>query len=89
MKLIIDIPEEEHEFLKDLKMVNIGRGNCKTIQQNVINAIKFGTPITDGDLISRNALKEALRQRQWYIDDIEEVMKIIDNAPAIGDTTND
>ena len=36
-----------------------------------------------GDLISREALKTAVRQRQWHIDDIEEVMKIIDNAPTI------
>lgn len=34
-------------------------------------------------LIDADALKKALRQRQWHIDDIEEVEKIIDNAPTI------
>lgn len=45
MKLIIDIPDEEYEFIKDLKSVVIGgRGTTKTIQHNVINAIKNGIP---------------------------------------------
>ncbi len=35
------------------------------------------------DLISRSELKKALRQRQWHIDDIEEVEKIIDNVPTV------
>lgn len=37
----------------------------------------------NSDLISRSELKEVLRKRQWYIDDIEEVEKIIDNAPTV------
>lgn len=37
----------------------------------------------NNDLISRSELKKALRQRQWHIDDIEEVEKIIDNAPTV------
>lgn len=45
MKLIIDIPDEDYKFIKDLQSLIIGgRGNCKTIQYNVINAIKNGTP---------------------------------------------
>ena len=41
MKLIIDIPDEDYEFIKDLQSLMIGsRSNCKTIQKNVINAIK-------------------------------------------------
>lgn len=37
----------------------------------------------DNDLISREALKKALRQRQYYIEDIEEVINIINNAPDV------
>ena len=45
MKLIIDIPDKDYEFIKDLKSVVIGgRGTTKTIQYNVINAIKNGIP---------------------------------------------
>lgn len=45
MKLLIDISEEDFNFIKDLKFVMGGSGSCKTIQCNVINAIKNGTPI--------------------------------------------
>lgn len=34
-------------------------------------------------LIDADVLKEALHKRQWYIDDIEEVLSIIDNAPTV------
>lgn len=45
MKLIIDIPDKDYEFIKDLNLVVIGgRGNTKTVQYNVINAIKKGIP---------------------------------------------
>ena len=45
MKLIIDIPDKDYEFIKNFQSLIIGgRGNCKTIQYNVINAIKNGTP---------------------------------------------
>ena len=40
MKLLIDIPEEDYKFIKDLQSLIIGsRGSYKTIQYNVINAI--------------------------------------------------
>ena len=45
MKLLIDIDDKSYFCVKDLVGVNIGsRGGYKTIQQNVINAIKFGRP---------------------------------------------
>ena len=45
MRLVIDIPDDNYKFIKDLQSLIIGgRGNCKTIQYNVINAIKNGTP---------------------------------------------
>ena len=68
VKLMIELSQEEYEFLKDLKWVNIGRGSCKTIQKNVINAIKFGTPIPEGDAISRSELqkrREADKPCEW------------------------
>lgn len=50
MKLIIDIPDRDYEFIKDLRAVVIGsRGNCKTIQYNVITAIKKGVPYEDAE----------------------------------------
>ena len=46
MKLVIDIPDKDYEFIKDLQSLIIGsRGNCRNIQYNVINAIKNGTPL--------------------------------------------
>lgn len=47
MKLMIDIPDEEYEFIKNLQSVVIGnRGTTKTVQYNVINAIKNGIPLS-------------------------------------------
>lgn len=43
MRLVIDIPDKDYEFIRDAHILISGR-NCKTIQYNVINAIKNGTP---------------------------------------------
>ena len=86
MKLIIDIDDKEYEFIKDLRSLMIGRGTCKTIQYNVINAIKNGTPVsTDGDLISREALKQALDEQMNNFEENcrDSVFDIIDNAPTV------
>lgn len=45
MKLVIDIPEEDYRYIKELQSLVIARGTCKTIQRDVINAIKNGTPL--------------------------------------------
>jgi len=42
MKRIIDIPDEDYEFIKNLRYVVLARGNTKTIQKHVIDAIKKG-----------------------------------------------
>lgn len=44
MKLVIDIPESDYRYIKELQSLVIARGTCKTIQRDVINAIKNGTP---------------------------------------------
>lgn len=44
MKLIIDIPEGDYRFIKDLPFYNSGRRNCKTIERNVINGVRNGIP---------------------------------------------
>lgn len=44
MKLIIDISEKDLEFIKDLGFIGGFRGSTKTIQGNVINAIRNGIP---------------------------------------------
>lgn len=51
MKLIIDIPAETYAFVKQLQMVSLRRGNCKTIQQTVINSIKLGVKYPQGEWI--------------------------------------
>ena len=42
MKLIIDISDEDYDFIKDLRYVALARGNTKTIQKHIIDAIKQG-----------------------------------------------
>lgn len=44
MKLVIDIPDEDYKFIKDLQFYNSGRRSGKTIERNVINGIKNGKP---------------------------------------------
>ena len=36
-----------------------------------------------GDLIRRSALRQAIFERQYYIDGVDEVYSAIDNAPAV------
>ena len=54
-KYIIEIADEEYEFIKDFQSLIIGgRGSCRTIQRNIINAIKNGTPLPQGKWIPMN-----------------------------------
>ena len=84
MKLMIDIDNNDYEFIKDLRSLIIGgRGNCKTIQYNVINAIKHGTPVSnEGDLISRSELKKAIKEFE-DVRGYSILLYIIDNAPTV------
>lgn len=55
MQIVIDIPEEDYSFIKDLQFYNSGRRNGKTIEKNIINGIKNGTVLPEGhrDLIDK------------------------------------
>lgn len=44
MKLIIDIPDEDYKFIKEVQLYLSVRRSGKTIERNVINAIKNGLP---------------------------------------------
>ena len=48
MKLVIDISEEDFKFIKGLRLALGGRGYAKELQRDVINAIKNGTPLSEG-----------------------------------------
>lgn len=60
MKLIIDIPEENYKFIKDLKFYCSGRRSGKTIERNVINGIKNGKPYEERPQDELNKIKEKL-----------------------------
>lgn len=91
MKLIIDIPDEDYKFIKDLQFYHSGRRSGKTIERNVINGIKNGTPLPKG----HGRLKDADYIKLFSIDhdswngvEYEGVIKVvpviaIDNAPTI------
>ena len=79
MKLLIDIPYEAYYTFK----CDLGKGNLNALAEIVAN----GTPYNpSGDLISREALKEAIHNsnpsvnREWLIMELD---KIIDNAPTV------
>lgn len=44
MKIVIDIPDEDYKFIKEVQLYLSVRRSGKTIERNVINAIKNGTP---------------------------------------------
>lgn len=48
MQIVIDIPEEDYNFIKDLQFYNSERRSGKTIEKNIINGIKNGTPLPKG-----------------------------------------
>ena len=85
MKVIIDIDEKLFKSVKE-------RTQDGYIGSDVWIAVSDGTPITDGDLISRSALRKQIKS---YADDqyaeneyLGEcaILEFIDNAPAIGDS---
>lgn len=90
MRLVIDIPDKDYEFVRDIFVISGGRMSYKGVQANVINAIKQGTPYNPtGDLISREALIQAVEQGEgisWKNhgkDDLCVRKKYIDNAPTV------
>lgn len=87
MKLIIDIDKTVYSLCK------IASSNENAYVSALENAIKNGTPIQDGDLISRSELIEKLKSNfddsdvytekdQFIIDCIH----LLENEPTIGDT---
>ena len=58
MQIVIDIPEEDYKFIKDLQFYSSGRRSGRTIEQHIINGIRNGTPLPKGhgDLIDRNTI---------------------------------
>lgn len=94
MRLMIDIPDKDYKFIKDLQSPIIGsRGTCKTIQQNVINAIRNGTPLPkrhgrliDADKLNRkkkycfSTERGAFPKAEWFIklDDLFSAPTIIE-----------
>lgn len=89
MQIIIDIPDGDYKFIKDLQFYNSGRRCGRTIEQNVILGIRNGIPYEPKrDLISREALKKELNSRVFQDDYATTLLlssfsDIIDNAPSI------
>lgn len=72
MKLIIDIPNEDYEFIKNLQSLIISsRGTTKTIQYNVINAIRNGIPYKED---THKAYTDILEKQ---LDDVRSIGKVV------------
>lgn len=77
MELIIDIPEEDYKLIQNYPSLY-----CN----DLLNAIKNATPVdTEGDLISREALRKAFHERIWYFDKSswDEANALIDSSPTV------
>lgn len=75
MQIIIDIPDGDYKFIKDLQFYNSGRRSGRTIEQNVILGIRNGIPLPhepNGDLISRKVLKGLISDKSIPIKFEEE-----------------
>lgn len=86
MKLIIDIDDEM--VCNDIKSKALEP--TSVTDEIIINALYNGTPVsTEGDLISRSALKKTVENEEgisWVFygkDDLCVRKKYIDNAPAV------
>lgn len=58
MKIVIDIPERYYEMVKDFETVNLSRCNYKTVQFQIINAIKNGTLLQTGEWLEKEVYSE-------------------------------
>ena len=85
MRLIIDIPDEQYEYIKKSDKNTFAAVSSK---ECMLHSIKNGIPVsTEGDLISRSYLKDRLAEHQsildfeWDNDNL--IVSIIDNAPVV------
>ena len=89
MQIVIDIPEDDYKFIKDIQDYISGRRSGRQIEYNIINAILNGTPLPKGHgrLIDADALKEC--EQKWSCDyepdGYSHVVEIrdIDDEPTI------
>lgn len=80
MKIVIDIPEDDYKAICDNGYI------FDEDSEGIAKAIKNGTPVsTEGDLISREALKLTIENFQIFNPKLSvyDVLKIIDNAPTV------
>ena len=82
IKLLIEVDEELYRAYKG-RPPRLGDEGMDMIAQAIAN----GTPITEGDAISREALKREVN-RVFFNDEIE-FKQVIDNAPSIGGNQNE
>ena len=86
IKLVIEIDEEMYQFLKE---TNLPR-------QSIYKTVANGTPITEGDMISREGMKKMvdgwLNMDKYYHPyskektiPTDEVYDLIDNAPTVAE----
>ena len=90
IKLVIEIDEPVyHSVLERVKRLEVP---CCTENAYFMQAIANGTPITEGDLISRSALRKCATPCQIHNGALTELcvpLYQIDNAPSIGGNQNE
>ena len=82
MQIVIDIPEEMYQKIKETSMVISGRRNGRTIDYTLFNAVNKGIPLPKGhgELIDRKDLIENGIHKgfcDWY-DEIKMADTIIE-----------
>ena len=92
IKLLVEVDEETAKYIQGIKEFDCG----DTLVNEMFEAIHNGIPITEGDLISREALKNNRPElwnpeqeghqsyNQGWNNAISDFLDLIDNAPSIG-----
>ena len=86
IKLVVEVDESDYEAIK-----NDGVQNHIALSDEII---KKGTPITEGDMISKKRLKLFAIDHDYFNGVEHETIRVvpvvaIDNAPSIGGSQNE
>lgn len=100
IKLLVEVDESTYNSAKNMPEIICGMNDDLKFVSDLKDAIANGTPITEGDLISRSELREKIHKEgeQWKanteyecgrFDSCDMIDFLVANAPSIGGNQNE
>ena len=85
MKLIIDIPDNIYDAIKEAQSIISGQRSGKTLLQILVNSVENGTPLPKGHgrLIDADRLRSMYSINRANFNTVVGIQKWVDNAPTI------